>query len=76
MSVEQDKKELVLDDVVEVFNVISGSGEIPFEEFLFFDDNTIVAGTLTDEEILAKVNEDKSLEDGVKMITKSRMYRH
>ncbi len=32
---------------------------------LHFDDNTVVAGALIDEEILAEVNEDKSLEAGL-----------
>ncbi len=65
MSVEQDKEELIPNDVVETYNIIPGKGELSFEEFIHFDDNTVVAGALTDEEILAEVNVDKSVEAGL-----------
>ncbi len=58
MSVEQDKEELILDDVPD-------SGERSFEEFVHFDENTVAAGALTDEEILTEVIEDESLEAGL-----------
>ncbi len=44
MSVGQDKEELILDDIVEAYNIIPGSEELSFEAFIHFDDNTVVAG--------------------------------
>ncbi len=35
MSVEQDQKELILDDVVEAYNILPGSGELSFEEYVY-----------------------------------------
>lgn len=59
--IEQD--ELVLDDIVEVYNAIPGNEELSFQEFVHFYNNTVVAGNLTNEEILAEVNEDGSFKD-------------
>ncbi len=84
IPVEQEKEEFILDDVVETYNIIPGSGELSFEEFVHFDDNTVVARDLIDEEILAEVNEDESPDAGLnnddeiedvptKIITKSKV---
>lgn len=48
ISIEQDEENLVLNDVVEVYNVIHGNGELSFKELVHFDNNTVVAETLTD----------------------------
>lgn len=56
---------MVLDVAVKVYNVIPGSGELSLEEFVHFDNNTVVAGTLTDEEC----NNDNVIEN-VPTVTK------
>lgn len=63
MLVEQDKEELVLNNIEKAYNL--RSRELLLEEFVHFDDNTVVAGILTDEKIISEVNEDEFLKDGV-----------
>lgn len=63
---------MVLNDLAAKYNVIPGSEELSFEEFVHFDDNTIVATVLTNEEFLAEVKADESLENIVNNDNRNR----